>query len=74
MEHGAEVKYRNRAKYLEDKLEEIKSVLEKLRKKSEEEIQFGEALFEQGDRANGHFREGLGRGVLFAINRIEERL
>lgn len=51
----------------------MKETLEKLRLKSEEEIKFGEALFEQGDNANGHFREGIGRGILYALHQLEKQ-
>ena len=81
-EHGnshhcqsCEVKY---LKYVieeqQKKMKGLQAILDQLRKKSEYEIQFGESLFEQGDKANGHFREGLGRGILFSVSRIEERL
>lgn len=54
--------------------EKLKGLLEELRKLSEEEIKFGDSLFEQGDRSNGHFREGVGRGILKAIHTIEKQI
>lgn len=59
---------------LEIERNRLKGILDELRELSQKEINFGEALFEQGDRANGHFREGFGRGILKAVCTIEKLL
>lgn len=55
-------------------LDDLKIVLKNLQEECEKEMQFAESLFESGDRANGHFREGVGRGIKRSIDQVKKAI
>lgn len=61
MEHGEEVKYRNR----------IKVLIDKLRDEAGQELAFSDALFNEGDKINSQYRDGLAHGILKAVKEIK---